>query len=231
MNTLIEDLGFAKNIDVLRRQIDLTGKRVVDAGCGSMTFSKILTELGARVLAIDPDSVQAEKNRQTPVTHIEFVETGADKIPAEDQSIDGVFFSYSLHHIPASIYPVVFAEVVRVLKNDGCLYVLEPTDCPLNQIMRLFHDEDREREAAQDGIERLAVPCFATVERFTYHDFRQYESFEDFVTTFSSKSFNSLYTESDVRSPEVESAFLKMGAPDFRFASPKKVTFLQGPKR
>ena len=205
--SVVDDLGFAKNVDVLRRLIDLGGKRVVDAGCGSMTFSKILAELGAHVLAIDPDTVQAEKNRQSPVKNIEFVETGADKIPVEDGTIDGVFFSYSLHHVPAAIYPAVFEEAIRVLNDDGFLYFLEPVDCPWNEVMRLFHDEDRERAKAQEAIEELAVPRFLEVIRLTYHDFRQYESFDDFVTNFSNKSFNSLYSESDVRAPEVEAEF------------------------
>ena len=50
-----EKLEIDKNVEVLRRQIKLAGKQVVDIGCGSMTFSKILAGEGATVLAIDPD--------------------------------------------------------------------------------------------------------------------------------------------------------------------------------
>ena len=104
-----ENLGFQNNIDVLRQLVDLRDKTVVDVGCGAMDFSQVLVTLGARVIAIDPDPVQAEKNRQLgPLEMIEFHESGAESIPAANGSLDGVFFSYSLHHIPETLYPASF---------------------------------------------------------------------------------------------------------------------------
>ena len=123
----IVDLGFSSNMEVLQRFVDLKGKFVVDAGCGSMIFTRHLSELGARVLAIDPDPVQAELNRDgPPIPDVEFQQAGAENLPVGDNSVDGVFFSYSLHHVPSELYPQVFAEVLRVLKPDGFLYVIEP---------------------------------------------------------------------------------------------------------
>ncbi len=225
------DLGFIKNVDVIQRFLDLTEKTVLDSGCGNLTFSRILAELGAQVIAIDPDQVQAEINRQTELpSSIEFIESGAEKIPLPNRSLDGVFFSYSLHHIPKSIYPAVFKEVRRVLKPDGFLYILEPTDCPWNQVMKLFHDEDQERADAQAAILELAAPHFESARVVTYHDIKQYDSFDDFAAQFASKSFNALYSEADVRAPVVEQAFEELSGPDYSFESPKKVVLLQNLK-
>ena len=58
-----DDLGFRTNVDVLKSFIDIKGMNVIDAGCGGMTFTRHLSELGGNVLAIDPDPVQAELNR------------------------------------------------------------------------------------------------------------------------------------------------------------------------
>ena len=63
MSFSFEKLGIDTNVEVLRRQLQLDGKQVVDIGCGSMTFSKIVAGQGAEVLAIDPDPRQAEVNR------------------------------------------------------------------------------------------------------------------------------------------------------------------------
>jgi len=87
---MVKDIGEKTNQSVLEELVSLDGKYVLDAGCGGLAFTKILVELGAIVLAIDPDSVQAELNRAAPVAGIEFVETGAESIPAEDHSLDGV---------------------------------------------------------------------------------------------------------------------------------------------
>jgi ubiquinone/menaquinone biosynthesis C-methylase UbiE len=227
---VIVDLGCKTNIDVINQFVALRGKLVIDAGCGDMTFTRPLVENGARVLAIDPDPVQARLNRELePVPNLAFVEAGAERLPAADKSVDGVFFAYSLHHVPEELYPEVFAEIRRVLKPDGFLYVIEPMDCPWNEVMKLFHDEDRERAAAQRALLDLAVPAFQTCHQFVYHNWTQYESWEAFVARFASRSFNTLYTENDVRQPHVRKAFEDLGGTEHRFQSPKQVMLLRNP--
>lgn len=227
----IRNLGQATNVDVIREFVSLEGKRVVDAGCGNLTFTKLLVELGAMALAVDPDPVQAAKNQANPVTGIEFIQSGADQIPADDNSVDGVFFSYSLHHIPAELYPTVFSEVFRVLRPDGFLYVIEPIGGAANDVMKLFHDEDRERTVAWEALQTIAVPAFESADVVTYHGIVQFESWDAYADQYAGKSFNSLYTAADVRRPEVEDAFHRLGGPEHRFESPKNVMFLKGRKK
>ena len=224
----MQDLGQITNLEVIQKYVDLDGKHVADIGCGSMIFTKQIAELAELVYAIDPDPIQAELNRQSaPHPGIEFQESGGDHLQIDDSSIDGVFFSYSLHHIPAELYPSVFAEIRRTLKPQGFVYVIEPIDCPLNQVMRLFHNEDVERAAAQSALRNDWAPHFKYFEEVTYHGFTQYDSFEHFVDRFGSRSFNELYSREDVASPKVEKAFHEHGKPDYQFASPKQVTILR----
>lgn len=225
----MRDLGEITNVEVIQRFLSLQDKDVVDIGCGALTFTRHLADLGARVLAIDPDPVQAEKNRTAdPIPNIKFMESGGDQIPAEDGSIDGVFYSYSLHHIPAAVYPAMFQEVFRVLKPGGFIYTIEPIDCPLNQVMMLFHNEEVERAAAWNALDELAAPAFESREVVTYHGHRQYDSWDHFVDVYANKSFNSLYSDQDVRRPAVEKAFHLHGGPDHLFQSPKNVMLLNG---
>lgn len=230
MSRMATDLGEIKNFEVFEKLIDVAGKTVIDAGCGSMTIARELVTLGASVVAVDPDPIQAEKNRRAdPIQGIKFIETGADRLPSEDASIDGVVFGYSLHHIPTEIHANVFAEVIRVLKPNGFLYVIEPMACPLNEVMKLFHNEDKEREAAQNSIREYAVPSFNSADFVTYHGFVQYDSFEHFADHFSDRSFNSLYSDADVRNDRVKAEFQRQGAStNYRFKAPKQVACLQG---
>ncbi len=225
------DLGCTTNAKVIQHFVSLGGKFVIDAGCGDMAFTRQLTNLGARVWAIDPDPVQAELNRAAePILNIDFIEAGAERLSVPARSVDGIFFAYSLHHIPASLYPEVFGEVQRILKPDGFMIVIEPTDCPLNDVMNLFHNEDKERAAAQKALRELAVPAFQSAEEVTYHSFSQYDSFDQFADEFSNKSFNKLYSDEDVRQPAVREAFERIGAPDYRFKSQKRTICLKGLK-
>ncbi len=223
------DLGCASNAEVIAQFMDLNGKRVIDVGCGGLAFTREIAKLGAQVLAIDPDVAQAEINDSQDIPeNIEFQLAGAEKLPVQDSSVDGVFFSYSLHHVPAALYPDAFAEVARVLRPDGFLYVIEPTGCKLNDVMRLFHDEEAERAAAQEALVRLAAPSFCSCDIVTYHSYRCFDSFEHFVKEFSNRTFNSGYTVADVERQEVRELFERNGAPDFRFVAPKIVHCFQG---
>jgi len=224
------DLGPTTSIDVLREHIPLAGRSVIDVGCGDMSFSRQLVDAGASVLAVDPDAVQAATNRGLdPIEGLQFVEAGADALPTAAGSMDGVVFSFSLHHVPAEAYPAVFAEVRRVLRPGGFLCVIEPIDGALNQLMRHFHDEDAVRAAAQAALVDLAVPAFRTHVSFRYHSHIEYESFDAYAAAHARRSFNSGYTEADVRRPEVAATFERLGAPSYRFESPKLMMLLRDP--
>ena len=226
-----KDLGCATSIEVIEDLVPLDGQFVVDVGCGDMTFSRCLAGRAGRVLAIDPDPAQADLNRAADrLANVEFVEAGADALPVPGGSVDGIFFSYSLHHVPASVYPEVFAEVARALKPGGYLCVIEPTGCPLNEVMKLFHDEDHVRAEAQTALVRLAVPAFERHSVFRYHSFVQYDSFDAFAGEHGSRTFNPGYTEADVRRSDVAEAFVRLASADGQWVSPKQMVLLQSPR-
>jgi len=229
-----QNLGTSTDLDVIDQCLQPREQFLIDAGCGNMHLSKALAHRGAHVLAIDPDPLQAEKNRAADiVTNVGFTETGADSIPVEDQSVNGVLFPYSLHHVPADLYEAVFAEALRVLRPDGFLYIMEPVASgDLNEITSLFHDEGSVRDAAQRAIETLAMPHFSQVDVIEYSTTIGYDSWEHFAASYAGKTFNSNYTESEIRADHVREKFLALGEPrQFEFESPVRVTWLRTPVR
>lgn len=225
------DLGLTSNFDVIEQKLSLRGKFVIDAGCGDMSLSRHLAEQGASVLAIDPDPVQARLNQQAEtIPNVGFAETTADALPVEPGSVDGVIFSYSLHHIPKSAYPAVFNEVLRVLKPSGFLYVMEPVAAgEYNDIMSLFHDEKQVRADAQAALDQWVRPHFKVVEDFTYHVSADYKSWDQFADKFVGLSYNANYTEEQVRAPAVRERFEALGAPlNYTFNCPVQVSYFQG---
>ncbi len=226
------DLGNTRDIDVIDQFLDVKDLYLIDIGCGNMGLSKALAKRGARVLGIDPDPIQAEKNRTADaVENVEFKECGADSIPVEDGSVDGVIFPYSLHHIPSSVYPAVFRELDRILKDQGFVYVMEPVAAgDLNEVMRLFHDEAEVRQAAQRALDTLAIPRYSDVSHIHYRIPLQYASWDEYEAKYVGSSYNTAsYTSEQVQDAAVKARFLALGEPTgFRFESPMKVTYLRG---
>jgi len=216
----------------LDKLLAVDGLRLIDAGCGAMRFSRALAKRGAQVLAIDPDPIQAKLNsEQEAIPNIEFVETGADALPAEDNSIDGILFSYSLHHVPANLYRKVFSEAARVLKPDGFMCALEPVaEGKINEVMSLFHDEKQVRADAQLALNTLGKTLFEETEVVEYFNEVEYAGWDDYAAKYIASSYNTNYSEADIRKPKVKALFEEYGKPlGYRFESPMKITCLRHP--
>lgn len=230
MNSNSTDLGVTSNLDVIDQFLQPGGCFLIDAGCGDMSLSRQLAARGASVLAIDPDPVQAEKNRQADtIVNVGFTQTGAQTIPVEPASVDGVLFSYSLHHIPKADFRAVFDEMRRILKPEGFVYIMEPVAAgPLNEVMQLFHDEREVRAAAQQAIDEIAMPMFSDVQIAEYCVPVRFDSWDDFANKYTAHSYNTQYSAQDVRTDEVRKTFLQAGhSTGFNFQTPVKVTYLK----
>ena len=108
-----------------RHGIDLKGRVILDAGCGSgYSTELLLQELGpSRIMAFDLMPEQIELARQRGLG-VDFFVGDMTRLEAPSESCDGVFVFGVLHHIPH--WPGAVRELVRVLVPGGVLLVEEP---------------------------------------------------------------------------------------------------------
>ena len=203
-------LGYSTDLQSIQQILELHNIDAVDIGCGSGDFAAELARLGARVTGIEPDPVQAKKNRKAPaVAGMTLLEAGAEGLPLADASQDLLVFRFSLHHIPPQLYPDVFREAARVLRPGGQLYVMEPlAEGSSQHVMELFHDETEVRKAAQEALRTLTPPYFKHANSYRYDVLRRYDDFAAYVERYDNMSYND-YGEHQVDNSEVESRFLK----------------------
>ncbi|MEM7259658.1 MAG: class I SAM-dependent methyltransferase [Pseudomonadota bacterium] len=230
---MAEDWGYQSDLDVIDGLVDVRNRFVVDAGCGAGQLCFALAERGARVLGIEPDPVQSEKNDQmATVANVGFARAGAAEIPVESGSVDGVVFSNSLHHVPQAHYPQVFEEIMRILRRDGFLYVIEPIANGTSQyVMELFHDETNVRLAAYRALVDLAGPRFQHMREIYYDVEYFYRDFNEFANHYSALSYNRYQSES-VRSDEVLKRFEQQQNRDgtFTLVQPMRANFYTQPR-
>lgn len=110
--------------ELLFEGIDLKGKKVLDAMCGSGQTEAFLTEKGALVTGLDVSKRQVEifssKWPQCSSICSSILDTGIG-----DNSFDCVVVAGALHHISAHIDEAV-EEIHRVLKPGGYFCFFEP---------------------------------------------------------------------------------------------------------
>ena len=160
----------------------LDEQRIVELGCGAAELSRRLLAAHPRcsVTALEVDERQHAANLAAPpLPALRFVAAGAQAIPAADASFDLALMLKSLHHVPLALMDQALAQTRRVLAPGGLLYVSEPVfDGPLNEITRLFNDEQQVRRAAYEALQRAVAQ--GGWREITEHHFTMPVRFADF---------------------------------------------------
>lgn len=150
-------LQISEELDLLQSLVDLDQHpRIIELGCGAAELSRKLLARrpGCEITALEVDERQNAKNLLNPMQRLQFVPAGAQSIPFPAESFDLALMLKSLHHVPLDQMAQALSEVHRVLRPGGLLYVSEPVFAgALNEVVRLFHDEEQVRAAAQRAVQ------------------------------------------------------------------------------
>lgn len=106
------------------------GQALVDVGCGTgnLSLAALAAQPDARVTGLDPDRSAlrsaARKARRRDVA-LTLVQGYADRIPAEDASLDHVVSSLALHHVDDDGRVAFAHDTLRALKPGGKVTVVD----------------------------------------------------------------------------------------------------------
>ncbi|SDQ37204.1 class I SAM-dependent methyltransferase [Natronobacterium texcoconense] len=149
----------------------LSGKRVLDAGCGDGYYASLLADRGGDVLGIDASQEMVRVARDRYGDDVEFRRADlSEPLPAiEDDSVDVVLCQHVFSHLLSLETPL--SEFARVLRPGGTLVV--STHHP-------FHDflivRDREYPNTTDALEMDLDPhVVADREKPAYHETERFE--------------------------------------------------------
>jgi SAM-dependent methyltransferase len=219
-------------LDLMRTLLPLANARVADLGCGNAQMARrMLTEAGAdSVVALEVDRIQHEKNVLEPATPgLALMLGGAEAIPLPDASFDIATMFKSLHHVPMDAMDRALVEIRRVLAPGGLLYVSEPVFAgPFNEVVRLFHDEERVRAAAVAALRRAEGAGVFQAVQVRHFDmplvFRDFDDFERRVI----RATHSQHSLDPATLAEVRRRFERhVDAGGARFVRPMRVNLLR----
>lgn len=162
---------------ILEALAPLSGKQILDIGCGAGSLARSLSNQGACVFGVDPNSETLEAARQAVPRGV-FETANAEALPFADHSFDGVVFLNSFHHVPKTAMLQALQEAARVVKSAEPIIIIEPlAEGSFFSALRSVEDETDVRNAAQD-ILHVAVKR-GVFEQLGHTDYLRHEHFVD----------------------------------------------------
>jgi len=218
-------------LELIASVVDLHDRDILELGCGKAQLARSLLEAwpGNRFVGLEVDERQHALNLAAPCPGLSFVHAGAEAIPFEDARFDLVLMLKSLHHVPMPLIDRALGEAARVLRPGGMLYVSEPVFAgALNEVIRLFNDEQTVRAAAQDALRRAQASAhWEAAGEVWFETLVQFRDFDQFRQRMIEVSFADRLVD-EATMAEVRRRFAAHMTPEgARFVRPMHVTLLR----
>jgi ubiquinone/menaquinone biosynthesis C-methylase UbiE/DNA-binding HxlR family transcriptional regulator len=116
---------------------------IADLGAGDGSFSLLLAQNATKVIAVDSSAKMIEFAReQAHRHHVKNVDHrlgDMEELPIDEESVDLVFFSQSLHH---ALHPQqALAEAARILRPGGRIAILDLAKHRFEEAREMYADE------------------------------------------------------------------------------------------
>jgi ubiquinone/menaquinone biosynthesis C-methylase UbiE len=135
---------------------NVRGKKILDIGCGTGLYARILKKKGANVKGIDISERMVEIARKE-VPNIEFKIGTAEKLPYKSKEFDIVLAALMTEYL--SSWNKMLKEVKRVLKPHG-LFIFSTGNPVINAQHKLYYKGRKFREIKDYFRERLKISCW-----------------------------------------------------------------------
>jgi demethylmenaquinone methyltransferase/2-methoxy-6-polyprenyl-1,4-benzoquinol methylase len=99
--------------------------RVLDVGCGTGSNLKLYQQAGCDVYGIDMSPSMLQVARQKLGDRANLHLGDASDMPYDDGTFDLITASLTLHEMPGVVRTGVINEIIRTLKNDGRILLID----------------------------------------------------------------------------------------------------------
>lgn len=106
-------------IAIIKKYANSKHKKILDIGCGTGEYGKMMQKNGYKVVGIDKSETQINQAKQL----IEAYEGDATNLPFEDKSFDICTMIIMIQQLSKEDRIKAFEEVYRVLKTNGILII------------------------------------------------------------------------------------------------------------
>ena len=109
---------------------DVSGKKILEVGCGKGRVARVFKSLGADIYGIDISDKLLEEAKK--IDSKRFIKADAYNMPFPDDSFDVIYLLEVIEHLPD--IERMFQEASRVLSKKGKLIIVDRNILSLNNV-------------------------------------------------------------------------------------------------
>ncbi len=133
---------FSSDLPKIEEFVDLSGREMLEIGCGDGRLSSLLADKVKHLTAIDPDQAMINQACKE-ISAVDFRVGYGEKLDFNDRSYDIVLFSYSLHHQDCV---QALDEAKRVVRDNGRILIIEPSaEGEYTHLVSIFQEDEINR--------------------------------------------------------------------------------------
>ncbi len=175
----------------IERVIALSGKSVLEVGCGNGSRSVEIAKKCMHLTAMEPNIEMLEFAKSSnSAQNITYLSGKAEHLGFPDKEFDITLFTLSLHHVPMAEMPRAIDEAIRVTKKEGHIVFLEPAqDGTFFDAEIAFDacdgDESEEKKIAYNILKHHSgyIEIAEIPDETVFH----FDSLDDFMATMAPK--------------------------------------------
>ena len=134
--------SYSSDLPKIEEFVELSGREMLEIGCGNGRLSSLLANKVKSLTAIDPDKGMINLACRE-ISGVDFRVGSGEKLEFNDSSYDIALFSYSLHHQDCV---KALDEAKRVLRDNGSILIIEPsTEGEYTQFVSIFQEDEINR--------------------------------------------------------------------------------------
>ena len=134
--------SYSSDLPKIEEFVELSGREMLEVGCGDGRLSSLLANKVKSLTAIDPDKAMINLAGKE-ISGVDFRVGYGERLEFSDKTYDIVLFSYSLHHQDCV---KALDEAKRVLRDNGIILIIEPsTEGEYTQFVSIFQEDEINR--------------------------------------------------------------------------------------
>jgi ubiquinone/menaquinone biosynthesis C-methylase UbiE len=109
-------------------EMDFSGKRILDLGCGLGDYAQIISYSAFEVIAVDQsiEMIERAKRKMKNATNIIYFCAESDSLDyIDDTSVDGLLCCLMIDHLTSAKLLATYNEIVRILRPNGWAYITD----------------------------------------------------------------------------------------------------------